>query len=634
MPVTRLEVRIWEPGSGPVVVDTTAHVTTSPAEAPRRPLGHLPLWGGAAAAFLAAWAAYARRKRLQHAIEDARERAARAARLAAQRMKAAALIAAVALDLAKRKQGQGKEEDKGEGPPRPRRIPITIDGEVPLAEAASGRTPQPGYDFAAHAEAAADEIMAEKRLDYHDPLLPVNIAKWKQADYGQMAHAREVAEAGEAKPWWQRALYPTIHPVETFQNALIAVGQHFEPAREAIVATAQMVGSLNAGLNDNERNPVTAASGQSLRDGWAGLKYGIRTTLYLEYKTGAALLRGDWKGVKLYGSALAKGVVKGWVGGGIRVIRHLAWGTFKAMTPIGLFETVPTWWHAIKDAWAGKRGGWDVVFTSLLLMGNVLGIYGGINVAKTGNEFLAFQDTLSPSAQSEYISLSPIEQFKIFNAARSTNISPTAIEFYLNEVVGRPTSPLAGLPFADAMRISTLAAQSGRGAFILDYVGRYGVTDALRLAPPEVIRGMVDDGVLVQTQEMLEQNIGYNVSPESWFKSYSEIGRNGTYVTNETAIREIIGKFEGREIITISQADAEALAKALGLSPNTLTSGFRISKITGIRGMDISYPLEGNEYFLGPGRGLPGGGPEIKITPSLSIDSTSIVEQTIVQVKP
>ncbi len=63
---------------------------------------------------------------------------------AAQWLKAAALIAAVARDLAKRKQGQDKDEDKGEDPPRPRRISLTIDGEVPLAEAASGRTPQPG----------------------------------------------------------------------------------------------------------------------------------------------------------------------------------------------------------------------------------------------------------------------------------------------------------------------------------------------------------------------------------------------------------------------------------------------------------------------------------------------------------
>ncbi len=126
-----------------MVMNPAVRVEDTTPPAPRRPLGHLPLWGGAAA-FLAAWAAYARRKRLQRAIEEARERTARAARLAAQRARAAALMAAVARSLAKRKQGQGKDDDKGEDPPHPRRIPITLDGEVPLDQAASGRTPQPG----------------------------------------------------------------------------------------------------------------------------------------------------------------------------------------------------------------------------------------------------------------------------------------------------------------------------------------------------------------------------------------------------------------------------------------------------------------------------------------------------------
>ena len=56
------------PGSGPVVVDSTAHVTTSPPEAPRQPLGNLPLWGGAAAAFLAAWAASRRKVQPRHIV--------------------------------------------------------------------------------------------------------------------------------------------------------------------------------------------------------------------------------------------------------------------------------------------------------------------------------------------------------------------------------------------------------------------------------------------------------------------------------------------------------------------------------------------------------------------------------------
>ena len=151
VPVTRLEVRIWEPGtshervwrwengwhgenvavkwntrwysaSGPyahagkypitiTVWDAWGRTTSVqgtmvvplPA-APRRPLGNLPLFGAAAAGFLAAWGAYARRKRLQRAWEEARERAARAAREAARRAKAAALIAAIVRAPVKRKQ--------------------------------------------------------------------------------------------------------------------------------------------------------------------------------------------------------------------------------------------------------------------------------------------------------------------------------------------------------------------------------------------------------------------------------------------------------------------------------------------------------------------------------------------------
>ena len=207
------------------------------------------------------------------------------------------------------------------------------------------------------------------------------------------------------------------------------------------------------------------------------------------------------------------------------------------------------------------------------------------------------------------------------------------IEFYL-EQTARPGSPLTGLPLADALRVSALAAESGRGAFILDYIGRYGFTDALRLAPPEVIRGMTNESILVQTQEMLSQNTGYNVTPEQWLTTYPTIGPRGTYITNESAIKNVIGEFEGSKVLQISQADANALEIALGLKPGTLVDGFKILKIVGIKDMNLSYPLDGNEYFLGPGKGLPGGGPELKIFPSLPTDSPFIVEQITVEVTP
>ncbi len=115
---------------------------------------------------------------------------------------------------------------------------------------------------------------------------------------------------------------------------------------------------------------------------------------------------------------------------------------------------------------------------------------------------------------------------------------------------------------------------------------------------------------------------------------YPEIGKSGTFITSEQTISQVIGIFQGRGTITLSQAEAVALEKALGLKPGSLADGFRISKITGINEMDISYPVEGNQYFLGPGKGLPGGGPELKINPSMPTDNTSIVEQIIVEVTP
>ena len=103
-------------------------------------------------------------------------------------MKAAALMAAVARDQARKKASQSDDsDDGGEAPPsegatlpHAGKTHLLIGGEVPLAEADSGRTPQPG----------------PPRPDGgHAHSQPVDIAKWKQADYGQMAHAREVAEA-------------------------------------------------------------------------------------------------------------------------------------------------------------------------------------------------------------------------------------------------------------------------------------------------------------------------------------------------------------------------------------------------------------------------------------------------------
>ncbi len=185
------------------------------------------------------------------------------------------------------------------------------------------------------------------------------------------------------------------------------------------------------------------------------------------------------------------------------------------------------------------------------------------------SQYRAFEDPLSPSEQLAFQDLSLGQQLALVDAASTSGASPGAIAFYLDQV-SRPGSPLAELPMTDAMFVSALAEQSGKGALILDYIGRYGVTDALRIATPEVINGMANDHILVQTQEMLSQNTGYNVSPEQWLGKYPAIGRDGTFITDEAAIQRVIGDFNGSGKLQVTAAEATALEKALGLTVGSL----------------------------------------------------------------
>jgi len=120
--------------------------------------------------------------------------------------------------------------------------------------------------------------------------------------------------------------------------------------------------------------------------------------------------------------------------------------------------------------------------------------------------------------------------------------------------------------------------------------------------------------VASRQSNMLAEDIGYNVSPESTFMKHDTIGANGTFVTDRQALTDVLGDFSlGSQ--KLSETQTSALETALGLEPKSLTSGFRITEVNGISDMSPRSPLEGNKYFLGPGKGLPGGGPEIVIDP-------------------
>jgi len=124
--------------------------------------------------------------------------------------------------------------------------------------------------------------------------------------------------------------------------------------------------------------------------------------------------------------------------------------------------------------------------------------------------------------------------------------------------------------------------------------------------------------------KMLEKNTGYNISPEQLFMKYSTIGLSDTYITDYRAIGEVLGPIKANSKFTIglfsssnkiSYYKTRQLEYVLGLESGSLTNGFRLTRISNIIERSPRSPLSGNQYFLGGGKGLPGGGPELTINP-------------------
>ena len=128
----------------------------------------------------------------------------------------------------------------------------------------------------------------------------------------------------------------------------------------------------------------------------------------------------------------------------------------------------------------------------------------------------------------------------------------------------------------------------------------------------------------LRAKQMISKNIGYNVSPENWFSKYKSIGKSGTYITDYKAISDITGPIQINQKYSVglvsggnkmSYYKTWQLERALGLNRGSLMNGFRITEIKNIVDKGLSSPIVGNKYFLGPGMGLPGGGPEFVINP-------------------
>ena len=156
--------------------------------------------------------------------------------------------------------------------------------------------------------------------------------------------------------------------------------------------------------------------------------------------------------------------------------------------------------------------------------------------------------------------------------------------------------------------------QGGGGGSIADGSTKPGapVEEKAPDLPTDKANTVLTDAQTRQHQ-MLADGTGYNVSPSDW-DNYPQVGRNGTYLTDQKAIQDVLGELtaDGGKM-TIPPQRASQLEQALGLDPGSLQNGFKVRQVDDIGGRAPRSTMEGNNQFLGPGQHLPGGGPEIVV---------------------
>ncbi|MBP7546527.1 MAG: hypothetical protein KA754_01090 [Corallincola sp.] len=151
-----------------------------------------------------------------------------------------------------------------------------------------------------------------------------------------------------------------------------------------------------------------------------------------------------------------------------------------------------------------------------------------------------------------------------------------------------------------------------------------------------VAKGMIPSSQILTARQrqasLLKENVGFNVSPTAW-DAYPTIGRNGTFISDKQGITDIIGDLPSQSPLTIDKAKAAQLENAFGLEHGALQEGFKIRQVDNIRERMTRSPLEGNQYFLGPGNHLPGGAPEMVIDSIPTVDSNGVTTLLEVIVK-
>jgi hypothetical protein len=130
---------------------------------------------------------------------------------------------------------------------------------------------------------------------------------------------------------------------------------------------------------------------------------------------------------------------------------------------------------------------------------------------------------------------------------------------------------------------------------------------------------------------MLNQGVGYNISPTAW-DAYPSIGRAGSFISDKQSFADILGNIDGVSTLTIDKSKAIQLETAFGLEPGSLQDGFKIRQVNDIGLRAPRSPMEGNRFFLGAGNHLPGGAPEMVVDSIPTIDGNGVSTLTEIKV--
>ncbi len=107
-----------------------------------------------------------------------------------------------------------------------------------------------------------------------------------------------------------------------------------------------------------------------------------------------------------------------------------------------------------------------------------------------------------------------------------------------------------------------------------------------------------------------------------------------TFITDKKHVEDAIGSVDvNKNVHEITSEQAKVLAENLGIPEAATKYGGTLSVIDKVDKRMPALPMGGNKQFLGPGKGLPGGGPEVVINPINNTATEKTIRQIHIKVK-